>query len=99
MIRKLKILGQDITVRYIKNWDGHQGSSPTMAGRFYPSTMTIYIVSTMPKEAQRRMLLHELCHAVMFINGVSQTISLDHEESIAQTFSFALKDFSRQGLI
>ena len=93
MIKSLDILGHKVRIKYVSSWNGHKDIPSGLIGRFYPDTGTIYILKTKPKEMQKHFLLHEINHAIMFYTGIGQSISLELEEVIAQSFASFYKGF------
>lgn len=84
---KINVMGRVVTIKKVKNWEGHKSTSETLAGRYYPDTQTIYINTSFSIQTQKHFLLHELNHVVLYITGINQNMSLDLEECIAQSFA------------
>ena len=54
--------------------------------------MTIYIYTKYSQQTQFEFLLHEINHVVMFLTGINQTMNLQLEECIAQSFATVYAD-------
>lgn len=83
----IEILGVKINIKPIKSWKGHKDVPEGLVGRYYPDTRTIYINTTFDEFTQKQFFYHEVNHAIMYLTGINQNISLDLEETIAQTFA------------
>lgn len=90
--KTINILGKKIRIKKISSWKGHDDVSEQMVGRYYPDTQTIYIYTKWPLQVQFEFLLHEINHVIMFITGINQTMNLQLEECIAQSFASVYSD-------
>lgn len=87
--KTIQVLGETVRIVKISSWKDHDNveGDRFLVGRFYPDTLTIYINKNHSKECQERFLLHELNNAVLAIIGADQTLSLEMQEVLAQSFS------------
>ena len=53
-----------------------------LQGWFDPATFKIYIRKSLDAEQKRRVFLHEFCHCLLQVGGVSEILSLRHEEAV-----------------
>ena len=93
--KEISVIGKKIRVKRIKNWKGHEDISGREVGRYYPDTSTIYLSTAYSDQVQFEFLLHEINHVIMFYTGINQTMNLQLEECIAQSFSSFYADLIR----
>ncbi len=91
----INVLGKKVRIKKIKSWRGHPGipESGRMVGRYYPDTQTIYIDTNFNNQTQLQFLLHEINHAIMDVVGIDQTLTLEMQETIAQSFASFYSDW------
>lgn len=88
--RVVSILGVKVKVRYISK-ELHDDSDQ-LHGAFNADTMEIFIST---KSDVSSVLLHEVCHALLYISGCSQRLSEKDEEAIVTAMEYGLRDYFR----
>lgn len=85
------VLGQEFRIELLpaEKMDGNFGE---MVGELH----RIRICDTQDRARRWRTLLHEVVHAVLYVNGVSNTIDEDQEEVIAQSLEYGMLQFMQQ---
>lgn len=82
---ELQVLGRKIAVRYISDRELQQlGDEADLLGLFYNGT--IYLSSSLTQEQARRVLFHEVAHAILNVSGITNLLKPHQEEAICSAF-------------
>lgn len=94
---ELRILGRKIQVRYVSDRELAQMTDESdVLGLFYNDT--IYLSSSLTQEQARRVLFHEITHAVLNVSGLSNILKTKHEEAVCNAFESLADIFQDQEL-
>lgn len=85
--RVVYVLGKKIRVRVVKCLEA---DDIDLLGAFNSDTMTIFLLK---RSNWRTVLLHEICHAGLYISGASEGLTVYKEESIVLALEHALFPF------
>jgi len=82
---EIPILGRKISVRHVSEKELAQlTKEPDCLGFFDGNT--IFICASLTQEQARRILLHELSHAILNISGLHNLLEDKQEEAICDVF-------------
>jgi hypothetical protein len=87
--RFITILGTKVKIKYVVK-AMHDDEDDLLDGAFCGESMTIF-VST--KSDVNATLLHEACHAALFISGASNLVTAKVEEAVVWAIENSLKDY------
>ena len=87
--RSVKVLGQKFKIKYLPPDEMEENCE----GVVYTSRREIHLDNSLPLEQLRRVLIHEIMHAILSISGISEKLSYTVEESIAVAMESALPSF------
>lgn len=84
-MKEIRALGRRIEIRYVskaelKELDPEDGED--FYGFYSNSEYTIYLWSGLSPEASKRVLLHELMHAMLDMTGLGSILADDLEEAL-----------------
>lgn len=90
---RLNVLGVEFKVKILssKKMDEIHGSG--IYGNYNCNDRLITVRRQENKEEELATFLHELSHAIMWVNGSSQTMTHEMAEVMAQTFSYAFLEY------
>jgi Zn-dependent peptidase ImmA (M78 family) len=92
---EINILGRKICVRYVSDRELNQITKDTDCLGYFDNN-TIFLSSSLSMEHSKRVLLHELAHAVMAITGLTNVIQNEQEEAICDAFESLLEVFRNE---
>ncbi len=87
--RSVKIFGQKFKIKYLAPDEIEENCE----GVVFLSKREIHLDSSLPLEQLRRVLIHEIMHAILGVSGISEKLSDAVEESIATAMESALPAF------
>lgn len=85
--RVVSILGQKVKVRVV---DYLEDDAQELLGAFNGETKTIFILKG---QDWRSILLHEICHGILYFSGASEGLTYAKEESIVLALEHGLAQF------
>lgn len=78
---EIQILGRRLTVRFLSDREiQHISQDPKTIGFF--ENDCIYVSSSLNQKQTRRVLLHEISHAILDITGLSEILEDQTEEAL-----------------
>lgn len=91
---EIPVLGRKISVRFVSDKELNRLANDTdCVGLYDGNAETIYLSSSITHEHSRRVLLHELTHAVLNITGLSMLLEDKQEEAVCTAFEGFLESF------
>lgn len=101
-MKELHILGRKIKVKHIpmaQLREIYPDPAEEVWGWYAPMEYTIYLYSGLEAEAYKRVLLHEITHALFHISGLTNCFKDDHEEAIADIMENMLELFQNKKFV
>ena len=85
--RVVTVLGQKLKVRVVPYLED---SDTELLGAFNSETKTIFLLKG---QEWKPILLHEICHAILYFSGSSEGLTATKEESIVLALEHGLSPF------
>lgn len=95
---EIPILGRRISVRFVSDKDLSQIAKDSECWGCYEND-TIYISSSIGQEHGRRIVLHELTHAILTITGLTNILESNQEEAVCDASEALLDAFRDETLV
>lgn len=91
--KKISVLGVAYTVKIVSAEQMRKETgSDTLVGQYDCYKRQILIKNVSSRKEMYATFLHEWAHALMWVNGVSQSLSCEMQEVMAQTLSYAIQE-------
>src|SRR4051812_15118830 len=81
----VKVLGREVKIKLTTKAELTklvEAGEEELYGYFSPDLATIYIDAALDVETKRRVVLHELMHATLYLSGISHFLKSKQEEAI-----------------
>ncbi len=87
--RSVNVMGQKFKIKYLSPDEIEENCE----GVTFLSRREIHLDNSLPLEQLRRVLIHEITHAILGVSGISEKLNAQVEESIAVAMESALYSF------
>lgn len=91
MLKSVTVFGRKIPIKHLTQAEMDR-FIPNAAGIFDCEKETIYLVKGMSKKFERRVLLHEIGHAVKALTCLDNVIDGALQEIVVQTYATLIED-------
>jgi len=101
-MKDLQLLGRKIKIKHVTMAELREiypDNTEEVWGWYAPMEYTIYLYSGLEEEGYKRVLLHELTHALIDISGISYTLKGNCEEAICTLMENMLELFQNKKFI
>ena len=95
----INVLGVKFKVKILSTKKMDEIHGQNVYGNFNCNNRMITIRRQNNNEEELATFLHELSHAIMWVSGVSQAMTNEMSEVVAQTFSYAFIEYLKSTVV
>jgi hypothetical protein len=86
--RTVDVLGQKFKIRY-----KHEDDMEDCLGITFTASREIWLQDGLPADQMRRVLIHEITHAILGISGITEKLNPQLEEAICCAFESGIYSY------
>lgn len=101
-MKDLVLLGRKISIKHVpmaQLREIYPDPAEEVWGWYAPMEYTIYLYSGLEPESYKRVLLHEITHALLHISGLTNCLKENHEEAVCDIMENMLELFQNKKFV